>query len=64
MTFDLIFWFLLIAGIITILAALVSLIVKSMRIYQRDNCPDCNCLISRVVDFCPDCGKPWPFGGH
>ncbi len=30
---------------------------------EKQKCPSCSRTVSRVADFCPDCGKPFPLGG-
>jgi predicted amidophosphoribosyltransferase len=37
-------------------------ILNPSRELEKRKCPNCGRSISRIADFCPDCGKPWPFG--
>lgn len=48
-------------GSAIIVLAVYQWVQTSLSVYRRKPCPHCNRVISLVADFCPDCGKAFPF---
>ncbi|WP_339909625.1 hypothetical protein [Symmachiella dynata] len=45
-----------------VVVLVVQRIFNPSRELEKQKCPGCSRAIARIADFCPDCGKPWPFG--